>query len=368
MLKAMKILNRLAVVAALCISTSSLAHSDPTQDPRYQDLARTVPALMEENKATSLSLTFIERGEIAWTQVFGEQSEGVPASPDTLFGLASLTKPVMAEVVLRLMSEGRVSLDEPIHEFWSDPNVRNDDRSKELTPRLLLQHQSGFANWRSMTDGVLKFGFDPGSKVQYSGEGYDYMVRFLERKFGKRFEVLAAETLFEPLGMASSSLVYQEWYDERRAHRLNKRGEWRGFWAPTRPSAASSLSATTEDYARFVLSVLRNEGVSEKAISERKTLTINQVQEYCGAGEGQKNVQPCPRFMGFGIGWFLYGFEDHTLFYHNGSNWHEKSYVLFSPELDMGLVVAASAPDFEVIYEVIRILYGNEDFLAFERN
>lgn len=363
---------------ALCLSISACSIgstevvSDPLptflEDPRYVELESTIPALMDEHKVASLSLTFIENGDIAWTQVFGEQSEGVPATPKTMHGMASLTKPVMAEVVLRLMSEGRISLDEPIFEFWTDPNVRSDERNELLTPRILLQHQSGFANWRSMSDGILQFGFDPGSEVQYSGEGYDYLVRVLERMYGKRFEELAAEVLFDPIGMPDTSLVLQDRYEYQRAHRVNSDGEWRYFWAPTRPSAASSLSATTEDYARFVLSVMRQENVSERAIAERGTLSINQVDEYCGPGEEQTNVQPCPKFMGFGIGWFLYGFEDHTLYYHSGSNWGEKSYVLFSPELNKGLVVAASAPDFEVIHEVIQVLYGNEDFLAFERN
>jgi len=352
----------------LClIAPWSGAHADPADDPRYQALAETLPGLLEDHLTASVSLTFIENGEIAWTQVYGEQSEGVPATADTLYGMASLTKPVMAEIALRLMSEGRLDLDEPVWEYWTDPNVRGDERRRQLTPRILLQHQGGFANWRRMTDNVLQFGFDPGTQVQYSGEGYDYLLHMLERKFLTRFEVIAQDTLFDPIGLENISLVHQPWFDQRRAHRVNSDGAYRGFWSPPRPSAASSLSATTEDYARFVLSVMRNEGVSDAAVAERANLSINQVDKYCGQGEDQVDVQPCPAFMGFGIGWFLYGFEDHTLFYHSGSNWGEKSYVLFSPERQMGLVVATTSENFEVIYEVIRVLYDNPDFLAFER-
>ena len=364
----MKFLKYMALTAAACLSTGAIAQTDPGQDARYQELQSKLPSLLKEHKTGSVSVTLFEKGKISWTLVSGEQAEGVPATKDTMYGLASLTKPVMAEVVLRLVSEGRLSLDEPIHTFWTDRNVSSDERSKRLTPRLLLQHQSGFSNWRSMSGGVLKFNFDPGEKVQYSGEGYDYMVRVLERMFGKRFEVLAREVLFDPIGIKDAALVRQPWFDDRRAWRVENDGSWLQWWAPVRPSAASSLSATTEDYAKFVLSVMRQDAVSKEATAERKKLTINQVSEYCGPGEDQVNVTPCPAFMGFGIGWFLYGFEDHTLFYHNGSNYGEKSYVLFSPELDMGMVVASNGQNFEVIYEVIRALYGNEGFLAFERN
>ncbi len=343
------------------------AQAAPGGDPRYDALEAMLPAMIEAHQVGGVALTFIENGEIAWTQVHGEQSEGVPATEETLYGVASLTKPVVAEVILRLVSQGDMSLDEPIYEYWTDPNVRGDERREALTPRILLQHQGGFPNWRSAENGVLQFGFDPGADVRYSGEGYDYLVRFLERKFRRRFEVIAEEVLFDPIGIEDASLVYQPWFEGRRADRVRSDGSFFNFWSPTRPSGANGLSITTESYARFVLSVMRNEAVTEAAIAERANLSINQVEEYCGTGEDQTDVEPCPAFMGFGMGWFLYGFEDHTLYYHSGSNWGEKSYVLFSPELDMGLVVAVNGQNFEIIYEVIRVLYGNEDFLAFEQ-
>src|SRR6202161_3484933 len=94
----------------------------------------------------------------AWPAFYGEQSRGVPATTKTLYNMASLTKPVTAETVLRLASAGKLSLNESMSPFWLDPDIRDDPWSKLLTPRLCLSHQTGFANWRGMTGGALTIG------------------------------------------------------------------------------------------------------------------------------------------------------------------------------------------------------------------
>jgi CubicO group peptidase (beta-lactamase class C family) len=76
----------------------------------------------------------------------GIRIPGVGASGKTLYNMASLTKPVTAETVLRLTSAGKISLDESMSPFWLDPDIQSDPWSKLLTPRLCLSHQTGFAN------------------------------------------------------------------------------------------------------------------------------------------------------------------------------------------------------------------------------
>jgi CubicO group peptidase (beta-lactamase class C family) len=111
----------------------------------------------------SVAVAYIAGRKVAWTAVYGEQSPGVPATGKTLYNMASLTKPVTAEALLRLASAGKLSLDESISPYWLDPDIKDDPWSKLLTPRLCLSHQTGFANWRRMTGGVLKIRWEPGT-------------------------------------------------------------------------------------------------------------------------------------------------------------------------------------------------------------
>src|SRR5205085_5351409 len=114
----------------------------------------------------------------------GEQSPGVAASTETIYNIASLTKPVFAELVLRLVAAGKLSLDEPMYPYWVDPDIAADPRHKLLTLRLALSHRTGFANWRRETEGKLQFKFDPGTQYTYSGEGFQYASRYVQRKLG----------------------------------------------------------------------------------------------------------------------------------------------------------------------------------------
>jgi len=137
----------------------------------------------------SVAVAYIENGQLVWTAVYGTQSPGVPANEKTLYNIASLTKPISAEVILRLASEGLISLDEPIYPYWTDWDIADDSWNKLLTPRLCLSHQTGFPNWRGQS--ALTFQWQPGTKTGYSGEGFQYVARFAEKKMGRPFEQLA---------------------------------------------------------------------------------------------------------------------------------------------------------------------------------
>jgi CubicO group peptidase (beta-lactamase class C family) len=167
-----------------------------------------VPLWLKAYEVPSAAVAFIEHGKLAWTAVYGEQSPGVPATDKTLYNVASLTKPISAEVVLRLASEGKLSLDEPVYPYWTDWDVKDNPWNRLLTARLCLSHQTGFPNWRGQNpDKVLNFRWQPGTNTGYSGEGYQYMARYVENRVGRSFEDLAQQYVFDPIGMHDTSFT-----------------------------------------------------------------------------------------------------------------------------------------------------------------
>src|SRR5690606_33868043 len=90
--------------------------------------------------------------------------------------------------------------------------------------RIILSHQTGFPNWRrESNDGRLSFEFEPGIAYQYSGEGYEYLRKALERKFKMTLEELADELLFTPLGMKDTRFVWDSATDESRFAKWHKK-------------------------------------------------------------------------------------------------------------------------------------------------
>ena len=232
-----------------------------------------VAAWLKESNVPSVAVAYIKDGKVAWIAVYGDQSPGVAATEKTLYNVASLTKPVTAETVLRLASADKLSLDERMAPYWVDPDIKDDPWTRLLTPRLCLSHQTGFANWRRMTGGVLKMRWQPGTQTGYSGEGYNYVGRFTEKKMGRPFDALAQEMVFNPIGMLDTSYTAQEWYSGPLAVPRGPKAEM-----PINPVAktwngADLLRTTIADYAKFVISVMHNDGLTKEIAAERATMT-----------------------------------------------------------------------------------------------
>ena len=320
---------------------------------------------LKENDVPSVAIAYIEHGQVAWTGVYGEQSPSVPATPKTLYNIASLTKPITAQVVLRLASKGKVSLDESISPYWIDPDLKGNPWADLLTPRLCLSHQTGFANWRRMTDGVLKFKFKPGTATGYSGEGYAYVARYTEKKTGRSFEALAQQYVFDPLRMHDTSYTPKPWFTGRRALPHGPDGPAADLddWSF---KAADLVRTTVGDYAKFVVAVMHNDGLSpsfatQRAIITRNQATPEQVAKICAsAGE----AAPCTIEVGMGLGWQVDHFNGETLLEHGGSDAGVHTFAVFSPKNDTGVVIFTNGENgTKVIAEALRVLYPNRILL-----
>ncbi len=282
--------------------------------PERAALDRDLPGLMAKAKVPSVSVAQLKGGRVVMAAAWGAQSPGVPATPDTLYNIASLTKPLTAEVILRLVSSGKLDLDESMARWWTDPDIAGDERTKALTARLALSHRSGFPNWRGK-DG-LKFLRAPGAEWGYSGEGFDYVARYAEKKTGKRFEDLAQASLFVPAGMRSTSYVGKPWFAGRIAVPTD------GAGLPLKPtirthfSAADLVYTTASDYAAFLGQVFRDRGLSPAVARERSRLQVSLKGREC-SGEA---ARLCPTDVGFGLGWELYDFDGQVVMMHTGKD------------------------------------------------
>ncbi|MFM1931495.1 MAG: peptidase family [Bacteroidota bacterium] len=220
----------------------------------------------------ALGIGFVKDGIIQQMSVFGELSPNQPAPINTIWNVASLTKPITAMVALKLVNEGKWNLDEPIYAYYTDPDVANDPRAKRLTTRMILSHQTGFSNWRGNNeDGKLSFEFEPGTQYQYSGEGYEYLRKALEKKFNTTLEQLANELIFEPLAMHDTRFTWDNQMESdaaRFARWHNDQGELYETETSTTANAADNLLTTVEDYTKFLFHVLNGAGLSNKCYKE----------------------------------------------------------------------------------------------------
>lgn len=242
----------------------------------FKDKAETEKWLIK-NKVPALGIGYMKDGKIQEINVFGILEKGKPAPQNTIWNVASLTKPVTALVALKLVNSGQWDLDAPVYNYWIDPDIAGDPRTKKLTTRHILSHQSGFPNWRYKTaDGKLAFEFEPGTKYQYSGEGFEYLRKALENKFHKTLSQLADSLIFRPLQMTDTKYYWDKTVDETRFARWHDgNGNLYVTDKNTTANGADDLLTTIEDYSKFMLHVMNGAGLSKKLYTQ---MISNQVR------------------------------------------------------------------------------------------
>lgn len=336
-----------------------------TTHPLHQVLDGSVPAWLEEFDVPSAAVAFLENGDIAFTVAYGEQAPGVPADDNTLYNVASVTKAVVAETILRAASAGALDLNAPMASAFTDPDLADDPRAEVLTPALALSHRTGFAeNWRSdMPDGKLAIALDPGTRSHYSGENFQYIANYVAAATGKRIDELTAEIVLQPLGMSHAAFTPQPNWDGHVAMVRTRDGEYRLPDRGDTPSAADDMHATVGDFARFLRSAMRAEGLTPELVEARGTIYDDQVAQACP--EGVIPADLCPEHTGFGLGWMIYDSGDNRFFVHNGKDDGERAIILFEPEKQYAVAVFTSgANGRHVISKVLQTLVPDEKLNA----
>ncbi len=342
----------LAAAAALLASSARAAEPPMPSDSGNGDgdvrgrLERLVPRRMREGDVPGLSMVVVRGGRVAWQRAFGVRdagaSPGVPVADDTIFEAASLSKPLFAYAVLKLVDAGKIDLDAPVNRYLPGDYVQ-DARISAVTVRRVLSHATGFPNWRPPGQ-PLPILFAPGEKFSYSGEGFVYLQKAVERVSGQTLEALMERLVFEPLRMADSSYVWQERFEGRKATGHDAVGTPRVLQRPAEANAAASLHTTARDYARFLIAVLSGAGLTPKTYAEMLRPQIH-VDEGCTNCTGKKPGRTSLE-VAWGLGWGLEESGDGVSFWHwgdNGSGFH--CFVFGSPASRNGLVIFTNGLD-----------------------
>lgn len=322
----------------------------------------TLAERMEHFNVPSVSVAVIENGEIAWTRAWGvaDSETGTPATTETLFQAASISKPVAALAALSLVEDGELALDRPVNETLTTWRVPDNEFTADsaVTLRGILTHSAGLTVWgfpgyrkdepfadrhpiatnaqvldgEGNTDPVRVYKI-PGTSWQYSGGGYTVMEQLLEDVAGRPFEEVMAERVLGPAGMTASTceqpLPEARWAEAARGHRADG-SEVEGEWHTYPEQAAAGLWTTPGDLARLSVHLLGirageiTDGVISSGMLERM-LTPHR--------EGEE------AFRSWGLGFGLERPDGRLQFGHGGSNEGFRAAWKVVPELGLGYAI-----------------------------
>jgi CubicO group peptidase (beta-lactamase class C family) len=331
-------------------------------EARTNALLPDMTTTLREQRVESASVALIRHGRIVSTGAWGMAGPSRAATIATPYNLASLTKPLTAEVILRMVSAGKLSLDEPMDRYWSDPDLSSDPRRTKLTVRMALSHRTGLPNWRDAKG--LAFDHDPGTTTGYSGEGYQYAARYAERRTGQSFEALAARWLFAPAHMPASGYVSAQGAIQPLAVPYDETGKLLHVEPVTRFNAADLAHATARDYARFLIEVRNDRGIAVSIAAERNRSQADLTPDIC---VGVK-ATTCPPWTGFGLGWQLLGFPGEMTMLHTGKDAGAFTFAAINRASGDGIVILTNSDNgWRVILPILERTGSDPRLIAFLR-
>jgi CubicO group peptidase (beta-lactamase class C family) len=331
-----------------------------------------IARLMKARKVPGLAIALIEDGRPVFVKSYGlanvEKKRFL--QNDTILYAASLTKLAFTYMVMQLVDEQFIDLDASIEKYLAKPlpeyekyaDLSGDERWRKLTPRILLDHTTGFPNFRFLNpDRKLDFKFDPGTRYAYSGEGINLLQFVLENGLGLDVGREMQRRVFDRFAMKRTSMTwrgdfapnYADGYDEHgKSEPHDQRGSVR---------AAGSMDTTIEDYANFLAGFLRGEGLSAKARDAmlHPQMAIRSAHQFPTMERAENPAANSRIGLSAGIGCVLFRGPSGLVFYKGGHNEWTDNIAIGIPAKRRGLLLMSNSILAETIYPaLVRFLWG----------
>lgn len=304
-----------------------------------------------------VAVVVVSGGQIKYMNAYGVRRAGTREmmTPDTVFRLASLSKPVAATGASLLVNEGKISFDSKVTQLVPEVRFKNNRFGDQLTLRHVLGQSTGFPrhaythyidNGMSYAEAVdrlryLDFVCPPGKCYEYQNVTYSLAGLMMENRSGTSFEDYVERKLFTPLGMqtASYGLASYNASPNRAAPHIHNGKRW----IPTnvtpnwyRVAPAAGVNASIVDMSKFLLGQLgKRPDVLPPAVTtpiQSRVTKNTPAQNYYGVRQGVNNTA-------YGMGWRVFDYGRYKNFVHHGG--HVKGFrteMVFNRELQIGMV------------------------------
>ncbi len=338
-------------------------------------------------RVPAVSIAAICNGKIDWAKAYGVSSfQGAAVSTETLFGAASISKPVTALGVLKLVEQGKIDLDANVNQYlkrWKIPDNQFTAHHK-VTVRELLNHTSGIGTHNGeiydpshplptllqLLDGEkpartapVRVEAVPGTRFAYSNGGYLVLYLLIEDVSGEPFATYMKRNVLDPVGMKNSTFdapLPPNW-QTRAATAYQADGKTAvpasKFVEPN--LAAGGLWSTATDLAKLLLEVRREyEGKSHKILHQQT------VRMMLTPGEGFSSVRH------YGLGFEVGGSGQNPYIRHGGSAYFQDDMVEYLHGSGIVVMTSGGAGDAlaDELFRSAGTVYGFSDFKSLENS
>ena len=334
-------------ICLLILAPSAFTQQSKIDPGKRAALESAVTKYMAANHTPGISVAVVENGEYEWSAGFGmaDLENSVPATSQTLYRLASVSKPITATAALLLWQQGKLDLDAPVQKYCPSFPVKD----VPITTRQVLGHLAGIRHYKSDSQddpevgnikhfadpiaGGMQFFKDdallskPGTSFHYSTHGFTVAGCVVEGASGAKYVDYVRENVFRPAGMAHSQI------DDRfalvpyrtRFYQKDQSGsvENADFLDSSYKIPGGGWLSSADDMARFEVAILKDQ------IVQRPTRDLMWTPLHPSDGKDD----------GYGLGWGTGKDIGISNVGHSGGQQGTSTYILLVPERQAGIVV-----------------------------
>lgn len=319
--------NKALLLAAATVLFCAPAHTEPPRSRNLQAALSKLDSFINEVMQTTgvpgLAVGVVYQGRVELLKGYGVRKLGDPAKvdPDTVFEIASVSKPLASTIVASLVGEGKVSWDDRIRSLDPDFALANKAATEQLTIRDLFAHRSGLPTGAG--DVLEELGYSRPEILHrlrlvplagqfretyhYSNFGLTEGAIAATRGTGKTWEELAHEQLYAKVGMRSTSSRYSDYENNPNKAALHYRGDdgvYHNWFVREADSEAPAggVSSNVRDLANFLELQLGEGTFHHQQIVDKTALDETHKPEICAAEAGPVPAGKCAGSY-YGLGW-----------------------------------------------------------------
>jgi len=367
--------------ATLAQTTTPIDTNTPTTQPGSEisnldiNLEESIDSLFSEYieriRLTGLEVGIVQHNEIVYAKGFGVRNSETqePVTTESLFHMASISKPFVATGIIQLVELGKIDLDEPVITYL--PYFKLDDeRYSQITIQQMLSHVSGMPDvmdyhWdqpeyddqaleryvRSLTD--QKMLFTPGEEFSYSNMAYEVLGDVIAKVSGQSFEDYMQENILTPLEMDKSTFLKQEVPPELETTPHYISGSPTIVYPYHRAHAPSStLHSNVLEMSNWAIANMNRGTFNDKQILKESSYDLL-----------WKPYKQISDDRSIGLSWFIGTSGEQFRIFHSGADVGFRTSLVMLPEESIAVIVLANnerADPREMVEQVLEIILENE--------
>ncbi|MGB2633141.1 MAG: serine hydrolase domain-containing protein [Candidatus Acidiferrum sp.] len=323
---------------------------------------------LEDAHITGAQIAVLVKGKLVWSAAYGlrRREPPLPMERDTTTWAASITKGVFATYVMQLVERHEFDLDKPVarqlplplenYEAYREKasELVKDPMWPAVTPRMLLSHTSGLANFATIEpDKKMHLHFKPGTQFLYSGEGINLVQFVIEEQKKKPLDVLMQEAIFGPVGMTRTGIIYRQEFEANVADRYDLNEKFRSQTKRFPARAAGSMTTSAEDMSRFASALFAGKIIKKSTQKKmlKPVIQIRSMHQFPLAANEGEGKEAADVGLAYGVGW---GLLTHTkygpAFFKEGHGDGAQNYMICFEKRQSCIILLTSSDNGELAF------------------